>query len=137
MRLMAAVTVLAMGLAATGMQVQAARGAAQAAPAAVPDAEPMAAGMRRSLPIPAGPGMIVDARAEGNLLILTIEAPTERITGVAREVIAGAFATGFCRQHGRAFFEAGYRIRVDPKVPGSSAVTGIVTDRCPETPVTG
>lgn len=78
----------------------------------------------------AGGIKITAARAEGNLLILTIDAPSWN--GVNRADISGVFAGGFCEEGDGNFFKSN-RMRVDTTEAGKGLATGTIVEKCPAT----
>jgi hypothetical protein len=91
----------------------------------------MVEGMRPHLPRQFSGGAILRAaRAEGDLVIMTVEVPPEWMAeGVA--VFTQAFTTGMCSQRDNPFFDNGLSLRIDTLTGGGQPTTGAVISGCP------
>ena len=95
-------------------------------PAAAAMAKIMAPVLPKSL---AGGGTIVSAKADGDLLVLTVDLPGD--TGWTTEELEKMASAGFC-QTGSAegYFAKGGRVRFDISTDGGSVSAGTALERC-------
>ena len=112
--------------------------AAQPAPPAAdnerfPSAGEIATAIQGSLPRPLSGGFVLTAaRADGALLILTMEIPASSAGAMESDQFALLIARGFCRgPRAQAMFEHGLRMRIDTATGGAAPVPGTVIERCP------
>lgn len=105
------------------------------APAAehIPSAAEIAAAMQGGLPRQLSGGFVLTAaRADGALLILTMEVPAEA-GAMDSSLFALNIARGFCRgPRAQSMFEHGLRMRIDTASGGAPPAPGTVIERCPE-----
>lgn len=104
------------------------------APAPIPSAAEIAATAQNALPWPLERGAaIVAVRAEGSLLIMTMEVPAA-VGAMAGDQFALGIARGFCRGPlAQEIFASGLRLRVDRASGGGAPLRlGTVIESCPE-----
>lgn len=98
------------------------------------EAEGLAAAIRPTLPLEFEGGIqVVEARAEGALLIVRVTGPAEALRALGPEELSRLFAEGFCRgANAPAIFAAGLRLRMDASGEDGTRIQGEIVDRCPE-----
>ena len=91
----------------------------------------MVDGMRPLLPRQFEGGAVLRAaRAEGDLVIMTVEVPPQWMAqGVA--VFTQAFTAGMCSQRDNPFFDNGLSLRIDTFSGSAEPTTGQVISGCP------
>jgi hypothetical protein len=101
-------------------------------PAYLPSAAEIAARMQSELPQALPDGFtITAARAEGAMLILTMEIPPA-VGAMAGSRFAFNIARGFCRgPRAQALFDSGLRLRIDTTHNNGPLVRGTVIETCP------
>ena len=107
--------------------------AAQAQPQQAITAAVLVERMQPHLPRPfSGGSVLTGARAEGNMLIMTVEVPAAWPPS-GRDSFVRGFVTGICGQPQNPFFDNRISVRIDITSAGSDAVQqGEVISRCPE-----
>ena len=76
----------------------------------------------------AGTIILSAARAEGNVLIITLDAPNWE--GDDRTKVPALFLTGFCEGGDAGYFSVN-RMRIDTLEGGRNLMTGAVIEKCP------
>jgi len=76
---------------------------------------------------------LVAARAEGQMVIMTVEVPGEWLDE-GRGAFERSFITGFCAERENIFFDNGISVRIDTRPRGAAGDprTGTVISRCPD-----
>jgi len=108
--------------------------AAAAQPAAPPiTARTFVEAIEPRLPQPFAPDVrLVGAAAEGDLLVLTVEAAPARLAALTPAGVEAAVARAFCAPaNARGIMAGPLSLRVDARAPGGRTVAGTVLDTCP------
>jgi hypothetical protein len=78
---------------------------------------------------------LVSVAAEGDLLVLTVEATPARLAALTPAGVERAVAAAFCAPaNARAIMAGPLSLRVDARAPGGQTLTGAVLDTCPLAP---
>ena len=88
--------------------------------------------IQKDVPKDFGAGVrLVQAEAEGETIVFTMELSGENAGSMVPEEIAREFADGFCQTDGiQKIFDDGVRLRVDAKRE-EGVTKGLVIDSCP------
>lgn len=93
----------------------------------------IAAAMQGDLPRQLSGGFVLTAaRADGAVLVLTVEIPAASAGAMESSQFAFLIARGFCQgPRAQAMFDHGLRLRIDTATGGAAPAPGTVIERCP------